>query len=210
MRRGAFLTVIVSMATLASSAFAAPTFSPVSWQSSITSSSVNFTSNGDKYKANLSGFNLNSNTLASELGWIFDWNDLTGFSSVTLTVNGNIKNGNLTVSGAEKDFDRSKTPFAQVGGGILNESIYGDSVKGKDFTITKTFDFSNVVKNGRAEKDILHFVTGSGALAQINSIEQDFHKQPVPEPVSIIALGALCGIVGLRQRRASKSSGSNT
>jgi PEP-CTERM motif len=89
----------------------------------------------------------------------------------------------------------------EVANGLVQGSGSGGAFV-ENWTITKTFVFSQPVTIGQAQKDLLFFdgLSGTG-ISNVHYVKQTF--TPVPEPASMAALGL--GVVALiRRRRASK------
>ena len=176
----------------------AQTFTTTTFSSTIAGVTANFVQSGNSYTANISGFQINANQLVGDIAWVFNFNSLPvpAYNSVTIEIGGDTINGVVNVFGNEKVFDMSGAPL-EVANGVINGSGSGGAFV-ENWTITHTFNFSQPVTIGQAQKDILFIdgLSGTG-ISNINYIKQTFN--PVPEPASMAVLGL--GAAALLRRR---------
>jgi len=194
--------VLLGLLTGVAVAGNAQTFNTTSFASTIAGVTANFVASGNSYTANLSGFQINANQLTGDIAWVFDFNSnpVPSFTAVTIEIGGDTINGVINVVGNEKVYDMSGAPL-EVANGLVQGSGSGGAFV-ENWTITKTFVFSQPVTIGQAQKDLLFFdgLSGTG-ISNVHYVKQTF--TPVPEPASMAALGL--GVVALiRRRRASK------
>jgi hypothetical protein len=177
----------------------AQTFTTVSYNDTLGSTAT-FSSSGTTYRAMISGFNLNASSTIGDIAWIYNFDSapVAPFTAVTIRVSGTLTGGSIRIAGNEKVFDTSGTTPVQVANGLIDETAVADA--SGLFSITETFNFSQPVTLGQAQKDLLHILLGPGAQASVTMIEQTF--TPVPEPASLAALGI--GVAALARRRRAR------
>ncbi len=128
-----------------------------------------------------------------DVAWVFDFSTLVGYKSVDLTMHFVGENGTVTVYPSEDVFDRTTNPWATV----LSQSTEVTAGQSGEFTVNVPLDqWSKAVKDGEVAKDILFYADGA---IRVLDIQQDFH--PVPEPASMLALGAGFAALIARRRR---------
>lgn len=179
----------------------AQTFNTTLFSSTIAGVTANFVTSGNSYTANLTGFQISAGQLTGDIAWVFDFNSnpVAAYDSVTIEIGGETINGVVDIFGNEKVFDMSGAPLEVANGLITGSGSGGGTMEA--WTVTQTFNFSQAVTLGRAQKDIL-FVDGffGTGISDIKYIKQTFN--PVPEPASMAALGL--GAVALIRRRRQK------
>lgn len=191
----------ISLLILATAAVGAQaqTFSTVFFDNTV-GATASFSTFGNTYTANLTGFTLDNSTPVSDLAWVFnfDSNPVPSYTAVRIEIGGVIgAGGTLEVIGSEKVFDMSGTPV-EVADGLIFFSLFNATASPMAFTYTNTFAFSQPVTIGQAQKDILHILTGNNTFATIDYISQEFTPVPEPASMAVLSLGAMAL---LRRRR---------
>lgn len=183
-------------------ASSAQTFTNVSFNSTIAGSSATFSSSGNSYTANLTGFQINAGQLTGDIAWIYNFNSspVPAFNAVTIEIGGDTINGVIDIVGNEKVFDMAGVTPVQVANGVVDGS-FGGGAEVTPWTYTATYVFDHPVTIGQAQKDILHLdgLSGTG-ITNVNYIKQTYTA--VPEPASMAALGL--GALALLKRKRRK------
>jgi hypothetical protein len=182
------------------------TFSTTLIQTTIPGATANFVAVGNTYTANLTGFQISSSQLTGDLAWVFNFNSQTAgpYSSVTIEIGGQTINGAVDFVGNEKVFDMTGSPL-EVANGLVDGSGSGGGTF-DPWVYTATYNFSQPVSIGQAQKNILFYDSYFGTgITQVDYIKQTFH--PVPEPATLAAIGF--GVAAMARRRRVRTGSRN-
>lgn len=190
--------LILSIAIASTTTAFAQTFSNVFFNTTVPGATAAFVASGNSYTANLTGFQISAGQLTGDVAWAFNFDAQSAgpYSSVTIEIGGQTINGAVDFVGNEKVFDMTGSPL-EVANGVIDGSGAGGGTF-DPWTYTATYNFSQPVTLGQAQKNILFFDSYFGTgITQVDYIKQTFH--PVPEPATLAAVGL--GIAALLRRR---------
>jgi len=151
----------------------------------------------------VSGFSIAASAV-EDIAWSFkfDSSPVASYTAVRFVIRGRFLSGgtvnSLDILATEKVFDMSGPVAALRADDLLDANV--TSLTPGSFSVSKSITFSQPVTLGLVQKDILLINSGNSVI-EITEVQQEF--EPVPEPATMVALGA--GVLAMVRRRRNRS-----